>query len=148
MPNSKALRALEKFVSNARRWLDGRMGYAQPGWMVDQIDDVEAAIAALTAAEAHLASSTDVEGWRGIDSAPQKGEILIDLGETIPGGINARVASYISEIDATELGEQMSASGGWMIWTGDCDWFVVPYYDAHGWCPLPESPSPEKEGRG
>lgn len=82
-------------------------------------------------------------GWRQMDSAPQGPAILLDLGETIPDLVDARVGQYITEADAAELGETLPASGGWIIWNSGDDWFVVPFDNAHGWQPLPASPTVE-----
>lgn len=82
-------------------------------------------------------------GWRTMDSAPQGPAVLLDLGETIPDLVDARVGQYITEADAAELGETLSASGGWIIWNSGDDWFVVPFDSAHGWQPLPASPTAE-----
>lgn len=90
-------------------------------WLHDQV-------AALSGAPA---------GWRTMESAPKDKHILLDIGETIPDLVDARAGRFISESDAAELGDSVSASGGWMIWNTGSDWFIIPYHDAHGWMPLP-----------
>lgn len=76
-------------------------------------------------------------GWRSMASAPRKGNVLLDLGETIPSTPNARVGKFISEAEAATFHETLSSAGGWIIWNADDDWFVVPFADAVGWMPLP-----------
>lgn len=79
-------------------------------------------------------------GWMPIETAPKDGtHVLLDLGETIPDLVDARVGQWISEYDGSELGEELPASGGWIIWNSGSDWFVVSYSDASGWFPLPSA---------
>lgn len=85
-------------------------------------------------------ASQEQAGWRDMSNAPKDGAILIDIGETIPDLVDARVGQFISEARGRELDEPLSSAGGWIIWTTDADWFVIPCSDAHGWMPLPAAP--------
>jgi len=77
--------------------------------------------------------------WQPIATAPQDGKhILLDIGETIPDLVDARVGQFVTEAEAAEIGEPVSASGGWLIWNTGSDFFVIPFDDAHGWIPLPK----------
>lgn len=100
----------------------------------------------LTAAEAHLASSTDVEGWRTMDSAPRDGDefqswIVDDTGF---GQWEPR-SRFNPDTEAFEL---------WGRVDYDQDgWEAYPHVTPTRWMPsptppaiLPESPSPGKEG--
>lgn len=80
------------------------------------------------------------DGWRDIYDAPQDGgSIILDLGESIPDTPIIACGSYITEANAAELGYTLSASGGWLIWTSGGDFYVIPFYDAFGWFPLPHN---------
>jgi len=86
-------------------------------------------------------ATPDMNGWRPIETAPTDGtSIILDLGETIPNVADVRVGQWISEYEANELGEELSAAGGWIIWNTGSDWFVIPFGDAFGWFPLPKPP--------
>ena len=84
--------------------------------------------------------SSEAVGWRPIETAPKDTAVLLDIGETIPDLIDVRVGRFITELEARELGETVSASGGWMIWNASSNWFVIPFDDAFGWMPLPAAP--------
>lgn len=125
------------------RWAPPKGKWSEP------FDSFEAAKAAAQADYEQrilsaLASPTDADAavvWRSMDSAPKDGtHVLLDIGETIPDLVDARVGQYVTEAQALELGEDVSSAGGWIIWNTGSDWFVIPFADAHGWMPLPAAP--------
>lgn len=77
--------------------------------------------------------------WHDIEMAPTDGHhILLDLGDSIPDVPYVAVGSFISEEHGRELGEELSASGGWLIWTSDADWYCIGFREPHGWTEIPE----------
>lgn len=103
-------------------------------------EHLDAVLKAKNADERRAAMRAAVEGgWLPMDSAPKREAVLLNIGETIPGLVDARVGSFISAEDADELGESLSVSGGWLVWNADADWFVIEFSKAFGWAPLPSS---------
>jgi hypothetical protein len=72
-------------------------------------------------------------GWQDISTAPQKGLLLLLLGETIPDLADIRAGSYINEDYCVQLGEFDYPDGGWLIWNSGNDWFVVDRSSPLGW---------------
>ena len=73
-----------------------------------------------------------------MDEAPRDGtEVLLLMGETIPGNPYIRVGSFINQDDGEELGYWQ----GWLIWMKDAEDYEVVFEDSSSaWMPLPDGP--------
>ncbi|MDO8535149.1 MAG: hypothetical protein Q7S17_10480 [Xanthobacteraceae bacterium] len=92
-------------------------------------------------------SPSPADGWRTMDSAPQKEPILLLLGETVPHTPDVRVGVFIDQPSAAELGyDDVEADGGWLIWNTESDFYVIAFGYALRWAKLPPPPAAE-EGR-
>ena len=81
--------------------------------------------------------------WQPIKTAPRdKTNVLVLLGETIPGVPDVRGGGYLDGDGAEELGyREFAKYGGWLCWNRDGDFFMVDVDAPLGWMPLPDPPS-------
>lgn len=82
---------------------------------------------------------TPMSSWKPMSEAMKAPrDILLHLGETIPDSKDIRVGSWISNITAADIGEDISEAGGWLIWNSDCDWFIIGFDDPKAWTEIPK----------
>lgn len=72
--------------------------------------------------------------WQPIFTAPRDAtSIIVIAGETIPDSPDVRVACYLNQEEAAEIGYP----AGWLIWNSADDYFVLSDGEVTHWMPLP-----------
>lgn len=89
--------------------------------------------------EGRAAKAEAALGRHPMSTAPRDANILVLLGETIPDVPDWRVAGYVAGDHCAEMDHpEFAATGGWLIWNSDSDWFIVGSAEPTAWARLPQ----------